>query len=110
MARATYVYSWGVGVHSQLFVQDNFFATDPGVAPARFITVFGGTAIHATGTLVNGFSARDRVDVVAAYDAAHGAALSQDVGWTPALVRRHDPARAVPFLVHGFAGAGHLTD
>jgi len=103
---ATYVYSWGVGVQSQLFIQNNFFATDPGVAPARFITVFGGTKIHATGTLVNGFSARDRVDVVAAYNAAHGVALSQDVGWTPTLVRRLDPTQAVPFLVGAFAGPG----
>ena len=105
----TYVYSWGVGVRSQIFAQNNFFLTAPGVLPAQFITVFGGTAIHATGTLVNGFSPAHQVDVVAAYNAAHGTALSSDVGWTPTLFVRIDPTAAVPVLVGLFAGAGHLT-
>jgi pectate lyase len=104
----TYVYSWGVGVRSQIFAQNNFFLTASGVMPARFITVFGGTAIHATGTLVNGFSPAHRVDVVAAYNAAHGTALSSDVGWTPTLFVRIDPTPAVPVLVGLFAGAGRL--
>jgi len=104
----TYVYSWGVGVQSQIFAQNNFFLTASSVQPAQFITVFSGTAIHATGTLVNGFSPAHQVDVVAAYNAAHGTALSPDVGWTPTLFVRIDPTPAVPVLVGLFAGAGHL--
>jgi pectate lyase len=105
---ASYVYSWGVGIQSQTFVQNNFFATDPGVDPARFITVFKGTTIHAEGTLVNGLSRHDAVDVVAAYNAANDPDLSTDVGWTPTLFRRVDPTQAVPVVVGIFAGAGRL--
>ena len=103
-----YVYSWGVGIQSRTFAQDNFFAA-AGVDPARFITVFKGTAIHAEGTLVGGSSSRDRVDVVAAYNAVHEPDLGTDVGWTPVLFRRIDPAQAVPALVGVFAGAGRLA-
>jgi len=79
------------------------------VDPARFITVFKGTAIHAEGTLVNGFSQqRAGVDVVAAYNAENDPDLSTDVGWTPTLFRRIDPTPAVPVLVGIFAGAGRL--
>jgi pectate lyase len=102
------VYSWGVGLQSQIFAQNNFFLTASSVQPAQFITVFSGTAIHATGTLVNGFSPAHQVDVVAAYNAAHGTALSPDVGWTPTLFVRIDPTPAVPVLVGLFAGTGHL--
>jgi len=107
-APATYLYSWGVGVQSAIFAQDNFFEVPASVAPARFITVFGGAAIHATGTLVNGRSERDEVDVVAAYNAAHTPALGTDVGWTPVLFRRIDPAQSVPARVGEGAGAGRL--
>jgi len=104
-----FVYSWGVGIQSHTFAQNNFFATVPGVDPARFITVFKGTAIHADGTLVNGFSQqRAGVDVVAAYNAEHDPDLSTDVGWTPTLFRRVDPTAAVPALVGILAGAGRL--
>lgn len=103
-----YVYSWGVGIQSHTFVQNNFFATVPGVDPARFITVFKGTAIHAEDTLVNGFSRHSAVDVVAAYNAANDPDLSTDVGWTPTLFQRIDPTQAVPVLVGIFAGAGRL--
>jgi pectate lyase len=102
-----YVYSWGVGIQSQTFAQDNFF-TAPDVDPARFITVFKGTAMHAERTMVNGFSRQDEVDVVAAYNAAKDPDLGTDVGWTPTLFRRIDPVQAVPALVGVFAGAGRL--
>jgi pectate lyase len=105
---ATYVYSWGVGVQSQTFAENNFFATDPTVTPDKFITVFSGTAIHATGTLVNGFAPGNAVDVVAAYNAKHGTAIGTDVGWTPTLFRRIDRTQAVPLLVGLLAGPGRI--
>jgi pectate lyase len=103
-----YVYSWGVGIQSRTFAQNNFFATAPGVDPARFISVLNGTAIHAEHTLVNGFARRDEVDVVAAYNAEHTPALGTDVGWTPVLFRRIDPPQAVPALVGIFAGPNRI--
>lgn len=59
-------------------------------------------------TIVGGFSPAHEVDVVAAYNAAHGTSLSPEVGWTPTLFVRIDPTPAVPALVGVFAGAGRL--
>jgi pectate lyase len=103
-----YIYSWGAGIQGQAFIQSNFFATVPGFDPARIITVFNGTAMHAENTLVNGFSRHDQVDVVAAYNAEHDPDLNPDVGWTPTLFRRIDPPQAVPVLVPLFAGPGRV--
>lgn len=104
----TYVYSWGVGVESQTFVENSFFETASGVDPGQFIRAFGGTAIHATGTFVNGRSHHDEVDVLAAYNATHTPALGADVGWTPTLFVQIDPTQAVPALVDAKAGPGRL--
>lgn len=104
----TYVYSWGVGVQSHTFAQNNFFQTVAGIDPGSFVTVFGGTALHATGTFVNGLAPANGTDVLAAYNATHDPDLSADVGWTPTLFDRIDPTRLVPFLVTEQAGAGRL--
>jgi pectate lyase len=40
---ANYSYSWGVGVQSQIYAQNNYFDTVGGVAPANFISRFNGT-------------------------------------------------------------------
>src|SRR5204863_6810257 len=101
----TYVYSWGAGIQSATFAQNNFFATTSGVIPDAFITVFNGTALHAEGTLVNGFLKRDQRDVVAAHNAVHDPDLATDVGWTPTLFRHIDRTAAVPVLVGVLAGA-----
>ena len=53
-----YGYSWGVGVQSQIFAENNFFMAGA-VAPGSFISRFNGTAIFAFGTLVNGHSRHD---------------------------------------------------
>jgi pectate lyase len=107
---APYGYSWGVGVSSRTVAENNFFQTVSGLDPSRFITVFKGTAIHATGTLVNGRSARHAVDVVAAYNAVNSPALGTDVGWTPTLFTRIDLTARVPGLVREGAGAGHIQE
>jgi pectate lyase len=103
-----YSYSWGVGVQSAIYAESNFFLAGAGVEPADFMHDWGGTAIHATSTLVNGVTPRDEVDVLAAYNAAHDPDFSGDVGWTPTLHTRIDPPQLVPFLVPLAAGAGHL--
>jgi pectate lyase len=99
-----YVYSWGVGIESAIFAENNFFKTDQAISPDQFIERFNGTAIHATGTLVNGFLKRDRVDVVAAWNDLDDPDLLTDVGWTPTLFLRIDPTWTVPLLVEIFAG------
>ena len=60
---ATYSYSWGVGVQSQIFAQNNYFDTNGTVAPSRFISRFNGNVIFVGDTLVDGHSRHDHVDV-----------------------------------------------
>ena len=100
----TYVYSWGVGIESQIFAENNFFRAVSGVTPADLISVFKGTTILARGTLFNAFSGNAQVDVVAAYNATHDPDLIPTVGWTPTLFLNVQPTAAVPALVEFFAG------
>jgi pectate lyase len=99
----SYVYSWGVGVESKIYAENNYFSTD-GVTPDQFIRRFNGTAIHASGTFVNGRSAADQVDVLAAYNTVNEPDLGGDVGWTPTLYTTIHPTQAVPGLVGNNAG------
>ncbi len=100
---SNYVYSWGVGIESAIYAQNNFFAAGD-VPPAKFITVYKGTKIFATGTYVNGHSKRDQVDVLAAYNAANDPDLSGDVGWTPTLFTEIYPTQSLPGVVPAQAG------
>jgi pectate lyase len=101
-----YVYSWGVGIESAAYVENNFFWVNPstGITPDQFIAVFNGTAIHETGTLLNSPTPRHAVDVVAAYNAVNDPDLSEDVGWTPTLFTSIDETRDVPARVQAKAG------
>jgi pectate lyase len=103
---ASYVYSWGVGFESQIYAENNYFQTS-GVTPDQFIRRFNGTAIHVEGTFVNGRSAHNRVDVLAAYNAVNDPDLSSNVGWTPTLYATLHPTQAVPGLVLAQAGPLH---
>jgi pectate lyase len=101
---SNYVYSWGVGIESAIYAQNNFFKTDRSITPDRFIARFNGLAIHASGTLVNRHSAHGFVDVLAAYNAVNDPDLSGDVGWTPTLYTQIHPTHFVPALVESKAG------
>ena len=59
----SYVYSWGVGIESQIFAENNFFRTDDTITPDQLIERLNGIAIQASGTLVNGTPGHDFVDV-----------------------------------------------
>ncbi|GIE95694.1 pectate lyase family protein [Paractinoplanes rishiriensis] len=100
-ADSGFLYSWGVGVQSKLYAENNAFRLDRTFPASQIITAFGGTAIHATGTLLNGRP----VDALAEYNAVHDPDLSSDVGWTPTLHTRIDPTWRVPALVQANAGA-----
>jgi pectate lyase len=99
-----YQYSWGVGIQSQIFAENNFFKTDKTVTPAQFIERFSGTAIHASGTLVNGTPDKNLVDVVAAYNAVNDPDLIPEVSWTPTLFLTIQPTRDVPSSIENDAG------
>jgi pectate lyase len=99
-----YVYSWGVGIESALFAEENFFLTERAFTVDQIIERFNGTAASISGTLVIGPRVRNPVDVVAAWNAVNDPDLGFDAGWTPTLNHELLPAWTTPLLVPLFAG------
>ncbi|QFY14169.1 pectate lyase [Nonomuraea phyllanthi] len=97
----THGYSIGVGFGSQVYAESNAFE---GIEASKVLSVFKGTAITARNNLVDGAPA----DLVAAYNAANGASIGSDAGWTPSLFTRVQPPQALHALVPARAGAGRL--
>ena len=108
----TYGYSWGVGIESAIYAQNNFFKTDQTVTPDRFISRLNGTAIFEEGTHVNGTPETNLVDVVAAWNAVNDPDLVETVGWTPTLFLELEPTKKVPSSVQSHAGpfTWHLSE
>ena len=102
-ADSGYLYSWGVGYQSAIYAENNAFRLTGPFSAQNIIGNYGGTAIHESGTLVNGV----HTDVLAAYNAVNDPDLGSDVGWTPQLHGRIDPAEVVAHVVRGGAGADH---
>jgi pectate lyase len=106
-----YAYSFGVGIQSQIYAEENFFLVDANaIALARIIGRFNGTNIHEDGSLV-GFVPRPRsfrapryVDLVAEYNAVNDPDLIPAVAWAPTLFRHLHNAHAVPLTVTLLAG------
>jgi pectate lyase len=105
-----YSYSWGVGVQSAIYAENNFFALGADVPPDTVIHDWGGTVITELGTWVR----VDRepahpADLLAAYNASHDPDLGADAGWTPVLRGCPVlPTRLVPVVVSLLAGADRL--
>jgi len=99
-----YGYSWGVGRESAIYAENNFFRTDSETTPDEFIERFIGTAIHATGSLVNAASNNHMVDVLAEYNAVNNPDLLPDVGWTPVLFVEIEETFKVPSSVMSRSG------
>lgn len=99
---SNYGYSWGVGIESQIYAENNYFKTDQKVSPTQFIRRYNGTAIQASGTRANDSSGD--LDVLDAYNAANDPDLVGKVGWTPTLVTKVDPIERVRSTVESEAG------
>ncbi|GAB3892478.1 hypothetical protein GCM10029964_067340 [Kibdelosporangium lantanae] len=99
---AQYSYSLGVGVESRIYAENNFFAVERDVNPSTVLHYWKGTAIHESGSLLNGRP----VDLVAAYNRDFDPDLGTDVGWQPTLVTHVDPTVTVPRVVRDRAGVG----
>jgi pectate lyase len=100
----SYVYSWGVGIESALYAEENFFLTDRTFAVDGIIERFNGTTLTASGTLVVGPRVRNPVDVISAWNEVNDPDLGFDAGWTPVLNHQLAPAWTTPLVVPGFAG------
>lgn len=109
IANPNYAYTWGVGVEAAIVAENNFFGVGNGVTPDEFIRRFGSSSrpdgtIRVSGTYVNGILPSNRVDVLAAYNAANEPDLSDDVGWTPVLFDEIDGTPMVATVVPLRAG------
>lgn len=97
-----YGYSWGVGIESAIYAENNYFKTDQKTSPDQFIAVYKGTVIHESGTRVNGTPGGGFTDVVGAYNAMYDPDLSEDVGWIPTLhTEIHETQRVIPLVESG---------
>jgi pectate lyase len=99
-----YQYSWGVGIESAIYAEENFFLAARSVTPDQLLERFNGTAIAASGTLLVGPRVRNPVDVAAAWNAVNDPDLGFDVGWVPTLNYELLPAWTTPLFVPLFAG------
>jgi pectate lyase len=95
-----YGYSWGVGVESQIYAENNYFKTDANVALDKIIGNYKGTMIYAAGNRVND---KD-VDLVAVHNAANETKLKATVDWKPTLVTKVDSIDTVVTTVESGAG------
>ncbi|MEU4894338.1 pectate lyase [Streptomyces sp. NPDC044780] len=103
--RDGYVYSWGVGIESQLVAEANAFTVPSSVDPAKIIKKWNGTALTARNNRLGGRPA----DLLALHNAGvPEERLGDDAGWAPTLRTRVDDPRAVPGAVARGAGAGGL--
>ena len=103
-AAGHYGYSWGVGVESQIYAQNNHFRVDDAVLPEYFIDRFNDQRIHVAGTLLNGVSTNSAIDPLAEFNAANGNTLDGTVDWTPTLHGLIEPTGTVPVSVKQGAG------
>ncbi|MDG4823907.1 pectate lyase [Asanoa sp. WMMD1127] len=105
-----YEYSWGVGVQSAIYAENNYVALGAGVATDAFVYDWGGTALTEVGTWVrSGWSLPRPASLLAAYNATHDPDLSPDAGWTPSLRAGPVlPAPAAALVVELCAGARRL--
>lgn len=103
-ATPSYNYSWGVGIESAIYAEENVFIADRKFDVSRIIDRFNGTALSASGTLVIGPRVRNPVDLIAAYNEANDPDLGFDAGWVPTLDHELMPAWTTPILVPLLAG------
>jgi pectate lyase len=101
---SNYNYSWGVGIESAIYAEENVFIADRDFAVDRIIARFNGTALSASNTLVIGPRVRNPVDVIAAWNAVNDPDLGFDAGWVPTLDHELLPAWTTPILVPLLAG------
>jgi pectate lyase len=100
-------YSWGVGVESAIYAEENVFRADDAFTADQIIERFGGAVLSASGTLLIRSGVRTVVDVIAEWNALNEPDLGFDAGWTPTLNHQLMPAKAAAQIVPRLAGPRH---
>jgi len=100
-----YQYSWGVGIESAIYAENNAIRLPAEVTLDRVISRLNGSTIFATGTLVRrdggGWQA---ADVIQEWNALNDPDLSTSVGWVPLASLAVEPTDRVPRDVRSGAG------
>lgn len=105
VADATYSYSFGIGMESQLVAEHNAFTMPDSVSAAKILKKWKEAPLTAADNYVNGV----RTDLIAVHNAEIPAeTLQSGAGWTPALRTKVDAPRAVPGIVDRRAGSGKI--
>jgi pectate lyase len=99
-----YQYSWGVGIESAIYAEQNFFLAPRSFTADRILQRFNGTALTASGTLLIGPPVRNPVDPISAWNASNDPDLGSDAGWVPTLNHQLAAGWTVPLTVPLFAG------
>lgn len=100
----SYGYSWGVGIESAIYAEENVFIADRKFEIDRIIARFNGTALSASNTLLIGPRVRNPVDVIAVWNEANDPDLGFDAGWVPTLDHELLPAWTTPILAPLLSG------
>lgn len=100
-----YGYSIGVGYQSQIVAQNNVFEI-PVVAQLRVFKLWRGERFQALGNLVNGVEVNALAMLRSQASAEAGAALNDQLDWTPTFHLAIDPTARVAQRVRSNAGAG----
>lgn len=99
-----YLYAFGVGMGSKLWLEDNVVQAGGTVTAADLLYNWGGTAVHVGATLLN----NQRVYPLTEHNAAKDPDLGTDVGWTPTRYGVRHSVHAVRKAVTTGSGAGRL--
>jgi len=100
----TYVYTWGVGIESKIYAENNNIKTDQKTDAAGLIGVYKGTNLVEIGTDINGTPGSAFVDVVEAYNADFDPDLTAIASWEPIFFLSIDSTQRVIPLVESQSG------
>ncbi|GAA4924685.1 polysaccharide lyase family 1 protein [Streptomyces coeruleoprunus] len=100
-------YSLGIGTESRVYAENNAFTAPGHIEVADLVKSWNGTALHATGTLFNGYPV-DLRTIHNAYNSGSERDLTADVGPRPTLHGRIDSAATADRAVADGAGAGRI--
>ncbi|GAA2708782.1 pectate lyase family protein [Actinoplanes palleronii] len=106
----TYQYSWGAGVYSAIYAENNFLLRSADIGLDEIVYNWGGSALTEKGTLTRiGTGPVTAVSLLSEYNATHDPDLGADAGWTPVLrAGPLTPTAQVPAVVTAQSGAGRL--
>ncbi|MFJ2905288.1 polysaccharide lyase family 1 protein [Streptomyces sp. NPDC087212] len=105
VAEDGYLYSYGIGLESQLVAEHNAFTLPEGARAGSILKKWNESTLSAADNYVNG----KRTDLIAVHNAQIPAeTLTAATTWTPTLRTKVDPAKDVPRLVGRGAGAGRI--